>query len=207
MKIFHSAAFWLFAALFLFFANGGVEAQTGRAEKIVSIRGKVLALKGEDLWVAAPNGEVKVKIPDQGLIRQEVAMKLSDIAPGMYLGATAEKQPDGMFRASEVHVFSEDQRGFGEGHRPSSSNPGSTMTNANVEKVEDAAVQDIKGRVMSLKFKEGEVKVFVPPNIPIVKWMAVGPEMVKPGAEVNARAAQGPDGSLTAVQVTLRAQK
>ena len=69
-----------------------------------------------------------------------------------------------IFLASEVHVFSEDQRGTGEGHRPLASDPqsGATMTNANVERVEDIAVKDIKGRVLTLKYKEGEVKVLVP---------------------------------------------
>ena len=52
------------------------------------------------------------------MIRGEMAIKFSDILPGMYLGTTASKQPDGNFLASEVHVFSEDQRGTGEGHRP-----------------------------------------------------------------------------------------
>ena len=67
----------------------------------------------------------------------------------MYLGTTATKQADGTFLASEVHVFSEDQRGTGEGHRPLGSAPqsGATMTNANVEHVEDVEIKDIKGRL------------------------------------------------------------
>jgi hypothetical protein len=55
--------------------------------------------------------------------------------------------------ASEVHVISEVQPGTGEGHRPLSSDTcgGATMTNANVEQVEERAVQDIQGPVMTLK--------------------------------------------------------
>ncbi|HEX5223154.1 MAG TPA: hypothetical protein VFZ59_26585, partial [Verrucomicrobiae bacterium] len=84
----------------------------------VTIRGKVSALKDQDLIVAIPNGEVKATLTDQTVVRAEQPIKFSEIVPGMYLGTTATKQADGNFLASEVHVFSEDQRGTGEGHRP-----------------------------------------------------------------------------------------
>ena len=196
---------WLFAAVALILVTSRTEAQTGSAGKPVNVRGKITAVKGQELSIAAPNGEVRVTVPEKTVIRQETAIMLSDITPGMFLGTTAEKQADGLFRASEVHVFSEDQRGTGEGHRPSSSVPNSTMTNANVEKVEDVTVQDVKGRVMSLKYKDGEVKVFVPPGIPIVKRAVVNREALKPGAEVSVQATPGADGSMMATQITIRA--
>ena len=125
----------------------------------------------------------------------------------MYVGATAEKQPDGTFRASRLHVFSEDQRGAGEGHAPLSSAPqsGLTMTNANVETAEDVAVQDVKGRMLALKYKSGEVKVLVPAETVVVKRVMGDRSSLKPGAEVSANATRAPDGSLTASQITVRA--
>jgi hypothetical protein len=125
----------------------------------------------------------------------------------MYLGTTATKQPDGNFLASEVHVFSEDQRGTGEGHRPLGSAPesGATMTNANVERVEDVAVKDIKGRLMSLKYKDGEVKVLVPPDIPVVKRVLGDRSLLKAGTEVSLQASRSADGTLSATQITVRA--
>src|SRR3972149_110342 len=48
---------------------------------------------------------------------------------------------------------------------------GATMTNANVERVEDVVVRDVKGRVMNLKYRGGEINVLVPPDIPLVKRM------------------------------------
>jgi hypothetical protein len=199
----------IFAALVFVVGNSRLEAQTGTAGNSVNIRGKVTGLKGQDLSVAAPNGEVRVTVPDKAVIRQEMAIKLSDIAPGMYLGTTAEKQPDGIFRASEVHVFSEDQRGTGEGHKPmpNGPTPNSTMTNGNVERVEDVAVKDVKGRVMSVKYKDGEVKVFVPPDVPLIKRVVVNRDALKSGAEVSVTAAPGADGSMTATQITIRAGK
>jgi hypothetical protein len=200
---------WIFAALVFVVGNSRLQAQTGSAANPVNIRGKVTGLNGQELSVAAPNGEVRVTVPDKTVIRQEMAIKLSDIAPGMYLGTTAEKQSDGLFRASEVHVFSEDQRGTGEGHKPmpNGPTPNSTMTNGNVEKVEDVAVKDVKGRVMSVKYKDGEVKVIVPPEVPVIKRVVVNREALKPGAEVSVTAAPGADGSITATQITIRAGK
>jgi hypothetical protein len=127
----------------------------------------------------------------------------------MYLGTTATKQADGTFLASEVHVFSEDQRGTGEGHRPLGSAPqsGATMTNANVERVEDVTVRDVKGRLMNLKYKGGEVNVLVPPDIPIVKRVLGDRSAVKTGSQVSVNAAKDADGSLSALQITVRAVK
>ncbi|HEY3302785.1 MAG TPA: DUF5666 domain-containing protein [Candidatus Binatia bacterium] len=193
--------------LFVLAGNARIHAQVSPSRQPGTIRGKITAVNAAELSVAAANGEVRATVPDKTVIRQEIAMQLSDIAPGMYLGTTAEKQADGTFRASEVHVFSEDQRGTGEGHRPSSSVPNSTMTNASVEKVEDVVVQDVKGRVMSLKFSDGEIKVFVPPGIPLVKRVVASRDALKPGAEVSLQGTPGPDGTVIASQITIRASK
>lgn len=174
----------------------------------VPVRGKIAApLKGNELIVTGPSGDVKLVLNDKTVVRGEIAIKFSDILPGMYLGTTATKQADGNFVASEVHVFSEDQRGTGEGHRPLGSDPqsGATMTNANVERVEDIAVQDIKGRVLTLKYKGGETKVVVPPDIPIVRRVLADRRALKPGSEISAQTLRGDDGSNTVLQITIRA--
>jgi Domain of unknown function (DUF5666) len=173
----------------------------------VAVRGKIVALKGQELIIATASGDVKVLLTEKTVIRGETAIKLTEIGTGMYLGTTATKQSDGTFLASEVHVFSEDQRGTGEGHRPLGSDPqsGATMTNANVERVEDVSVKDIKGRLMSLKYKGGEVKVLVPPDIPIVKRAVGDRSLLTVGAEVSLQASRNPEGALSATQITVRA--
>jgi len=195
------------ASLLALEADSEIQAQVSPPRRSPTIRGEITAVKGAELSIATPSGEVRVTVTEQTVMRQEIPLQQSDIAPGMYLGTTAEKQADGTFRASEVHIFSQDERGTGEGHRPSSSVPNSTMTNATVERVEDVVVQDVKGRVMSLKFKEGEVKVFVPPGVPIVKRVMVNREALKPGSEVSLQTAPGPDGAVIADQITIRARR
>lgn len=171
------------------------------------VRGTITLVKDQDLIIATSGGDVRVIVTDKTVVRGEVAIKLSDIVPGMYLGTTATKQADGNFLASEVHVFSEDQRGVAEGHRPLGSAPesGATMTNANVERVEDVTVKDMRGRLMILKHKDGEVKVVVPPDIPVVKRVLGDRSLLKSGAEVSLQANRLADGTLAATQITVRA--
>ena len=84
----------------------------------------------------------------------------------------AVPQADGSQKAVEVHIFPEAMRGTGEGHRPWDLQPGSTMTNASVEKIEQVAVEKVQGQMLTLKYKDGEQKIFVPPGTPIVRNVA-----------------------------------
>jgi Domain of unknown function (DUF5666) len=179
------------------------------AQSRVSLNGKATSLKGQELVVETSSGPAAVKLNDKTVIRGELPIKFSDITPGMYVGATAANQPDGTFRASRLHVFSEDQRGTGEGHGPLSSAPGSglTMTNANVETVEDVTVQNVQGRMLLLKYKGGEIKVLVPPDTLVVKRVVGDPTWLKSGAELSITANRADDGALTATQITVRAAK
>ena len=155
----------------------------------------------------ANSGPVVVKLGDKTIIRGEVPVNFSDITSGMYVGATAEKQPDGTFRASRLHIFSEDQRGTGEGHRPltSAQLSGATMTNANVETVEDVAVQNVKGRMLTLKYKDGEIKVLVPADAPVVKRIVGDRRLLTVGSTVSASGRRADDGAIVASQITVRA--
>ncbi|MGN6717889.1 MAG: hypothetical protein ACTHLX_10905 [Candidatus Binatia bacterium] len=178
------------------------------AQSTTTLRGKILSFSGQQLTVSTPAGDTKALLTENTVIRTEVPVDLSDIKPGMYLGTTATRQPDGTFLASEVHIFSEDQRGTGEGHRPLGSDPrsGATMTNANVERVEDVTVQEIQGRLINLKYPGGEIRVFIPPKIPIVKRVVADQTALMKGAEVSLQtAARTSDGTPAAAQITVRA--
>ena len=81
------------------------------------------------------------------------------------------------------------------------------MTNANVERVDDVMVRDVKGRMLNLKYKDGEVKVLVPPDIPLAKRVVADRSVVKTGSEVSVNVTQEADGSLLARQITVRLPK
>lgn len=170
--------------------------------KPVTIRGKIAAVEKDALKVTTKAGDVMVKFRDDVRIGGVEAAKLSDITSGSFVGTTAVKQSDGTLKALEVHIFPESARGTGEGHRPWDLEPGSTMTNANVDKIEQVAVEKVQGEMLSLKYKGGEQKVFVPPNTPIVKNVAGDRSLLKPGTGVYIAAVRGEDGTITATRIT-----
>lgn len=186
---------------------GHAQAQTGAAGSTVSVNGTLSSIMGSDLTVLSNSGPVAVKLADTTVVRGEVPVKFSDITSGMYVGATAHKLPDGTFRASRLHIFSEDQRGTGEGHRPLSSAPqsGATMTNANVETVEDVAVRDVTGRMLTLKYKGGEIRVLVPADTPVVKRIVGDHKLLTTGRTVSVSGRRSDDGAIFASQITVRA--
>jgi hypothetical protein len=170
--------------------------------KPLTIRGKIAAVEKGALKVTTSAGDVLVKFADDVRVGAVEAAKLSDIGAGNYVGTTAVKQPDGTLKALEVHIFPESSRGTGEGHRPWDLQPGSTMTNANVDKIEAFAAEKVQGQLLTLKYKDGEQKIFVPPGTPIVKNVAGDRSLLQPGTGVYIAAVRGEDGTITATRIT-----
>jgi len=78
--------------------------------------------------------------------------------------------------------------------------PGSTMTNADV----DSTVAGVEGQTIVVKYPDGEKKVIVPPNTPVVRFVPGSNDDLKPGAQLIVIAAtKGPDGTLTAPGVNV----
>ena len=189
------------------FGNEPVTLQLAQAEapkgKPVTIRGKISAVEGQNLKVTTSAGDVLVRVAENTRIGGVAAAQLSEITAGSYVGTTATKQADGNLRALEVHIFPEEARGTGEGHRPWDLTPDSTMTNANVEKVEQTSVEKVQGQLLTLKYKGGDAKVFIPPGTPIVKNVPADRSLLKPGTGVYIPAVRGDDGTITATRVTV----
>ena len=198
----HSLRLITFTALIAVIQPQAAQAQAPQG-KPATVRGKISAVEKQALKVTTSAGEVLVKLPDDVRIGGVEAAQLSDIAAGNYVGATAVKQGDGSLKALEVHIFPESSRGTGEGHRPWDLQPGSTMTNANVEKVEQVAVEKIQGQLLTLKYKDGEQKIFIPPGTPIVKNVPGDRSLLKPGTGIYIPAVRGEDGTLTATRITV----
>jgi len=194
-------------SLFLTSTNFLPQAAFGQAEapkgKPVTIRGKIAAVDGQNLKITTAAGDVLVRVPENTRVGGVTAAQLSDISAGSYVGTTATKQSDGNLKALEVHIFPEEGRGTGEGHRPWDLTPGSTMTNANVEKVEQVSVEKVQGSLLTLKYKGGDAKVFIPPGTPIVKNVPADRSALKPGAGVYIPAVRGDDGTVTATRVAV----
>jgi hypothetical protein len=159
----------------------------------VRVRGTVERIDGSTYVVKTRDGaELRVALADNPQIASVVKASLSDIKQGSFVGVTAMPQADGSQRALEVHIFPEAMRGTGEGHYPWDLRPQSTMTNANVEQI----VSAVDGQTLMLKYKDGEKKMFVPANTPIVVYAPGDKSDLKPDAKVFILASKQPDGTL-----------
>jgi hypothetical protein len=167
----------------------------------VRVRGTIERVEGDIYIVKARSGvEVKVKLPDNVMVVALTKATLADIKQGSYVGVSGMPQPDGSQKALEVHIFPEAMRGTGEGHRPWDLQPSSTMTNGAVEQTSASA----DGQVLMLKYKDGEKKIIVSPNTPIVIYVSGDKGELKPGTPIFISAAtKQPDGTLTAPRVNV----
>jgi hypothetical protein len=127
-----------------------------------------------------------------------VKATLADIKAGSFVGIGAMPQADGTQRALEVLIFPDAMRGTGEGHYPWDLQPKSTMTNGNVEQV----VTSVDGGTLTVKYKDGEKKIIVPPDVPIVTFVPGDKADLKPGVKIFIVAAKKlPDSTLQAARV------
>jgi hypothetical protein len=90
-------------------------------------------------------------------------------------------------------------RGTGEGSRPYDLKPNSTMTNATVEQ----SVESNDGHSLMVKYKDGEKKVEVSPDTPVVTYVPADKSDLKPGAKVIAFMKERPDGSFETNRVSV----
>lgn len=167
----------------------------------VRIRGSVEAVDGPVLSIKTREGNsVKVRMTDNVAVFAVVKTALSEIKTGSYIGVTAMPEPDGTQKAVAVHIFPENQRGAAEGFRPWDLRPNSTMTNATVAET----VAGTDGQHILVKYKDGEKKVVVPPDTPIVTFVAGDKSEVKPGARIIIfGATKKDDGTLEANRVNV----
>jgi hypothetical protein len=177
-------------------AVGSVQAQTVRVRgTIQKVDGNVLMLKGSD------GAELKLTLTENAMIVAVVKATLAEVKEGTFLGSAAMPQPDGSQKALEVHIFPEQMRGTGEGHRSYPPVPNSTMTNGTAA---GATVTGVDGGTITLKFKDGEKKIIVPPNVPVTRYEIGSKTDLKPGAAFTVLAAtKKPDGSLEANRINV----
>src|SRR5437868_6551429 len=170
------------------------------AQAPTRIRGIVEQVYGNTLTIKARGGEImKVKVPDNVVVIGITKASIADIGNGKFIGTTTVGQRDGALVAEEVHIFPENMRGTGEGHRDWDLRPESKMTNANVAKIVSVA----NDRVMTVQYKGGEKKILVTKDTVVVTYTPVDKSELKPGARVFVVSQKQADGSLTAARVNV----
>ena len=165
------------------------------------IRGTLENVDGNVLTVKARNGDtMKVKVPDNVVVVGITKASIADITNGKFIGTTTVGQRDGALVAEEVHIFPENMRGSGEGHRDWDLRPESKMTNANVADIKSMG----DGQMITVQYKGGEKKVLVTPRTSVVNFEPASRADLKAGAPVFINAAERQaDGSYTAPRVNV----
>jgi hypothetical protein len=164
------------------------------------VRGAIESVDGDVITVKSRSGEdVKLHMTGDMKVFGIIKISMADIKVGSFIGATTVPGPDGKQNALEVHVFPEDMRGTGEGSRPYDLRPNSTMTNATV--AESVAGND--GHSLMVKYKDGEKKVEVSPDTPVVTYVPADKSDLKAGAKVIAFMKQLPDGSFETNRISV----
>jgi hypothetical protein len=160
-------------------------------QKTQRIRGTITAFDGKVLSVKARDGtDLSIELLEKASVATAKSITLADLKQGDYVGSTTQKRADGTLVAVEVHTI---PRSVQEGHRSWDLEPGSMMTNANIESV----VQSAGGQELTLKYKDGSQKILVPPGTPIVTTVSADRSFLKPGEYVFFNANVGADGKLT----------
>lgn len=170
-------------------------------QQTMRVRGTIEKLDGNTLMVKSrESADLSVTLTDNVQVVGVEKAALSDITVGSYIGSAAMPQPDGSQKALEVHIFPEAMRGTGEGHRPYAPVPQSTMTNGTVGN----AVTAVEGHAVNIKYRDGEKKIVVPPDVPVVRYVIGTKADLKPGAHFTIiSATKKPDGTLEAARVNV----
>jgi hypothetical protein len=178
-------------------------------DKPMRVRGTVEQIDGAMMTVKSREGDtLKVKLADEVKVVALVKASLADIKPNSFVGSTAMPQPDGTWKAVEVHIFPEEMRGTGEGDRPYDYKPQSTMTNGTVNSLAKTTmtgtVASEEGTTLTLDYKGGSKKIDVTPQTVIVSYVPGTREELKPGASIYLPAAtRQADGTLLTARVNV----
>lgn len=168
------------------------------AQQAQRLRGEIEKMDGNTLTVKTPEGkDMKVMLAPSYTVSHAVAIKLTDIKPGTFVGIGSV--PDGgTLKAAQVQVFPPDTKAS-ERHGAWSSDPNGLMTNAPATMI----VAGQSGDKITLTTNGQNYEITVPPDAPVVRTEAGTKAMVKPGAWVGISNAVEQNGVLMAKAVTV----
>lgn len=158
------------------------------AQTPARVRGTITSLDGDVLSVKSREGkDLKLHLVANVGVTTAKSAALDELK-GKYVGVTAV-QKDGKMTALEVHAIPPQAK---PGHFPWDLEPGSTMTNANLDGIAGAS----GGNEITLNYQGGSQRILVPPGTPIVAFDPGSRADLKPGEWIWTNARQEADGKI-----------
>lgn len=164
------------------------------------VRGSLVSVDGNVVTIKGATSTYKVTLAADARVTYAVKSDISKVSAGMFIGTAAVPQSDGSYRALEIQLFDQSAHPA-EADRPWDIAPQSTMTNATIATMTPTTVDKVDGRMLVLKLKDGDKRVFVPPSTPIIEYEKADRAALVPGASVLAFATKKDDGSLTTASI------
>jgi hypothetical protein len=166
-----------------------------QAQTNVRVRGTITGIDGNVLSVKSRDGkDLKIELADNVAVAVAKTIRFEDIKKGDYVGATTLPGPNGTQVAVEVHYLAPTTP---EGQLAWDLQPGSTMTNANVESM----VTGTGNRELTLRFKDTTQKIVVPEGAALVRAVPGARADLVVGEYVFTVAQAAADGTLSAARV------
>ena len=114
---------------------------------------------------------------------------IADVKPNSFVGSAAIPQPDGTLKALEVTVFPPGLKS-GEGNYPWDLGRNSQMTNGTV-----GSVVGTRDSTVTVKYPNGEKRIVIPADVPVVQLAMGDRSLLVPGAHVVLFVTRAPDGT------------
>ena len=165
------------------------------AQAPTRVRGTITSLDGDVLSVKSREGkDLKIHLVSNVGVTTAKTTTLDELK-GKYVGVTAIDKC-GKITAVEVHAIPPQAK---PGHFSWDLQPGSTMTNANL----DGIAQVSGGNEITLNYQGGSQKILVPPGTPIVAFDPGSRADLKPGEWIWTNARQESDGKIVAERLNV----
>src|SRR5512147_275167 len=185
----------------LVFASAALAAVTvlgalpAHAQSTTRVRGTIVAVTPAAMSVKSREGrDLVVKLADDLVVSVTKAARFDEIKEGDVVGTSTRRSPNGDEVAIEVHFLPATAR---LGLSAWDLEPNSKMINAAVR----SKVVGVGDHELTLRVADGEQRVIVPPNTPIVRSVPGTRADLVVGESVFVSAQIAPDGALTAQRV------
>ena len=162
------------------------------------VAGTVTAVSADSVTIHAADGKDTTLgfAPGWALVTTKQVPQ-DAIKPGGFVATANLNQAEGVGKSIEIRLFEPGSK-LGEGSRPMAA-PNTTMTNANVSKVEKTA----NGLEIDVTYPGGTRHIIVPPDMKVIASIPTETSALKAGAHVTAVATKTPDGAMKVARVQM----